>query len=866
MERRDVSDESTLSHVPAASSPDRVLEASPERFTPGTILGTRYRLVSSLGAGGMGEVYRADDMKLGQTVALKFIARRVAHRPGVLERIVREVRIGRQISHPNVCRVYDIAEVDDQHFIAMEFVDGEDLSSLLRRVGRLPEDKALEVARDLCAGLAAAHDGGVIHRDLKPGNVMIDGRGRVRITDFGLAVTAEDSERETIAGTPAYMAPEQLDGQAATEASDIYSLGLVLYELFTGERLYSGGVTDVIAAHRLPPRRPSMIVRTIAPAVERIILRCLEGKPADRPPSIRDIIAGLPGSNLGRRAMGGGETPSPRFIAAEETAVALPVARAWAYAALTLLLVIAIAALSRYSMLYRQAPLVSPHVLSSHARQVIAAAGYTPRERGTRYWFDKDITLLRMIARAVPSLDRKGVMAERSPLTFLYRDSPTSIVARGRGGDVTWNDPPLDVPGMNGVMLDSRGMLVRFVHVPLPGARATDAVGSWPEFFRSAGLPFGSFALADEEWIAPMDNDAKLAWRGIIPSGPDISVSVRAASLRGKPVYFEVLPTSVGAIPRPPVRTRAANATATATEQFTGVGAFAMVFTIGGIVAALVARRNLLRGRGDRGAARKLSVFVFTGLLAAGFLSADHTRNAGDEWGVVLGMVGNALFNAGAMWLFYIAVEPYVRRRQPELLISWFRVLAGRFRDPLVGRDVLVGCLFGAIIHLLYGHLLVVLPAWLGHAPLPNHAFPEKLAGGVWPLVSLGSLLASVPLQSVATLFIGSAIKSVTRSNALAILVMVVLGTLPNIGREMEAEVPFVAMAAAVYVGVIWKAGLLAGAVALFSSSWLNASLFVFDPASWLFLPTLFYVSVFVALVWWGLRAAAGTRPLLADL
>jgi serine/threonine-protein kinase len=330
-------------------------------------------------------------------------------------------------------------------------------------------------------------------------------------------------------------------------------------------------------------------------------------------------------------------------------------------------------------------------------------------------------------------------------------------------------------------------------------------------------------------------------------------------------VYFEVVPLAVGAVPRPAITAPAA--TATATEQFTGVSAFAVAFTVGLIIAAFVARQNLLRGRGDRSAARRLSAIVFLGLLAAGFLSADHTRNVAAEWGVVLGIVGNALFNAGAMWLFYIAVEPYVRRRQPELLISWFRVIGGRFRDPLVGRDVLLGCLFGAIVHLFYGHLLVVAPAWLGQAPpLPNHAFPEKLAGSIWPLVSLGALVASVPLQSVATLFIVSAIKSVTRSNIVALAVMIVVGTLTNIGREMETEVPFVAIGVTVYVLVVWKAGLLAGAVALFSSSWLNASVFVLDPASWLFLPTLFYVAVFVALVWWGLRAAAGTRPLVAHM
>src|ERR1043166_663066 len=143
-------------------------------LTPGTIIASRYRIVSLLGRGGMGEVYRADDLRLGQPVALKFVTVGANDRRAI-ERLYSEVRIGRQVSHPNVCRLHDIVEADGLRFIAMEYVDGEDLASLLRRVGRLPATKGVEVAREIASGLAAAHDRGIIHRDLKPGNVMIDG-------------------------------------------------------------------------------------------------------------------------------------------------------------------------------------------------------------------------------------------------------------------------------------------------------------------------------------------------------------------------------------------------------------------------------------------------------------------------------------------------------------------------------------------------------------------------------------------------------------------------------------------------------------------------------------------------------------------
>src|SRR5215213_2642174 len=199
------------------------------RFTPGTTLAGRYRIVSLLGRGGMGEVYRADDLKLGQPVALKFLPETLSADGAALARFHREVRVARQVSHRNVCRVYDIGEVDGQHFLSMEFIRGEELASLIRRIGRLPADKAVEISRQLCAGLAAAHDNKVLHRDLKPANVMIDSDGNVRITDFGLAGLAEEIHRDEVrAGTPAYMAPEQLEGSEVTIKSDIYSLGLVL--------------------------------------------------------------------------------------------------------------------------------------------------------------------------------------------------------------------------------------------------------------------------------------------------------------------------------------------------------------------------------------------------------------------------------------------------------------------------------------------------------------------------------------------------------------------------------------------------------------------------------------------------------------
>src|SRR6185295_7969138 len=217
-------------------------------------------------------VYKAEDLKLSQTVALKFLPEHFADNLEARERFFGEVRTARQVSHPNVCRVFDIGEVDGSQFLSMEFIDGDDLSSLLRRIGRLPPDKALEISRQLCAGLHAVHEAGLLHRDLKPANVMIDGRGKARLTDFGLAGLESELKEGAIAGTPAYMSPEQITGQELTTKSDIYSLGLVLYEIFTGKRAFAGDtINELIRQHRTTtPTNPSEHLKEIDPLVEQV--------------------------------------------------------------------------------------------------------------------------------------------------------------------------------------------------------------------------------------------------------------------------------------------------------------------------------------------------------------------------------------------------------------------------------------------------------------------------------------------------------------------------------------------------------------------------------------------------------------------
>lgn len=384
--------------MPVSQSPTEVM--SPQvtsssvdegRFLPGTVLAGRYRVIALLGRGGMGEVYRATDIKLGQAVALKFVSEAKAHDTRVQSRLLGEVRLARQVSHPNVCRVHDIGEIEGQPYISMEYVDGENLGALLRRIGRLPADKATEIGRKLCAGLAAAHDRGVLHRDLKPSNIMIDGRGQVLITDFGLAKLASEVRADDVrSGTPAYMSPEQLKGTGVSPASDIYALGLVLYEMFTGKPAFNAQtIPDLVRQQNESLiTNPAAVVKDIDPAVERVILRCLQPEQSNRPRSALAVAAALPGGDPLAAALAAGETPSPEMVAAAGEVDGLRVRTAVSLLALTAVSLIICGRLIPKFSLFSQVPFDhSPETLVLRSSDLLQRLGYSQPPNDTAYGF-----------------------------------------------------------------------------------------------------------------------------------------------------------------------------------------------------------------------------------------------------------------------------------------------------------------------------------------------------------------------------------------------------------------------------------------------------------------------------------------------
>jgi serine/threonine protein kinase len=256
-------------------------------------LGVRYEILGEAGHGSMGNVYKARDRETGETVALKLLKPEIASDQAMMHRFKNELLFARKITHKNVCRVYEFNRVAGIAYTSMEFVEGESLRSVLNRFGGLPHRKATDLALQICSGLKEAHAQGIVHRDLKPENVMIDGQGNVKIMDFGIARSMEAGTRLTgsMVGTPAYMAPEQVAGKPVDYRTDIYSLGLILYEMFTGVPAFSADNSIAVALKQMreDPAPPHEIEPNLPVATERVILKCLEKDPAKRFQSIADL-------------------------------------------------------------------------------------------------------------------------------------------------------------------------------------------------------------------------------------------------------------------------------------------------------------------------------------------------------------------------------------------------------------------------------------------------------------------------------------------------------------------------------------------------------------------------------------------------
>jgi len=264
-----------------SASHTETLETPREELTTGSTFAGRYQIIEELGEGGMGKVYKAQDIEIREKVALKLLKPEIATDEKTIERFRNELKFARKIAHRNVCKMYDLGEEKGTRYIIMEYVPGEDLKDTITRIGQLPIAKTVSIAKQVCEGLAEAHRAGVVHRDLKPQNIMIDKEGNVRIMDFGIARSVKVkgiTGAGVMIGTPEYMSPEQAEVKEIDQRSDIYSLGVILYEMATGRIPFEGETALSIAMkHKSKePKDPKEINAQIPEDLSRVILRCME--------------------------------------------------------------------------------------------------------------------------------------------------------------------------------------------------------------------------------------------------------------------------------------------------------------------------------------------------------------------------------------------------------------------------------------------------------------------------------------------------------------------------------------------------------------------------------------------------------------
>src|SRR5271165_2139539 len=840
------------------------------RFAAGQILAERYRIVALAGKGGMGEVYRAEDLRLGQLVAIKFLPQELSQDVSALARFHSEVRIARQISHPNVCRVFDIGDVDGVPFLSMEYVDGEDLASVVRRIGRLSPDKAIEVARQICAGVAAAHERGVIHRDLKPANVMLDGAGKIRIMDFGLAgIATAIHGAEIRAGTPAYMAPEQLEGREVTIKSDIYSLGLILYEILSGKRAFeASSLAELIKLREQSTlSNLSTLVKDLDPLVERVIQRCLAKDPAQRPISALQVAAALPGGDPLAAALAAGETPSPEMVAAAGATEGMNPRLGMALVATVVLGLLAYMFVADRFKMQNIAPLEKPpEVLLARAQEIIQQLGYSDVASDSAYGFSEQYDYLNYIQDhdKTPTRWQRLASDRPAPLLFWYRQSPRDMQAlrffnSDGAGLVTQSDPFPEVTGMITVMLDTRGRLIFFKRVP-PQLDAPEksplAPADWSALFAAAGMQQSSYSSAAPEWTPLLFADARAAWTRELADPPNVTERIEAAAYRGKPVYFDVLyPWDK------PNRDQAFQQTAH--QRY---AAIILVTLFAGIIVAsiVVVRRNRRLKRGDEAGSWRLGTFVLICLLLMWLLRAHHLASI-NEFNLVLMALAWAFLASSLARILYFALEPFVRRHDPHALIAWSRLLGGKIRDPLVGRDVLVGVTYGVLLSLFESSDNIILPLFGKLAPMPNYASGETLLG-VRPV--LGSIFYYTwvfVLYSLLIFFLIFLARLVVRKDWAVALVIVFLGAITNTGAEyFYLNFAFAALIwLSIYV-VLRRFGLLALVVGLVVQNMLVAFPMTSHLGRWYASGAIAGMAVIVALAVFALYNALAGQPIFS--
>jgi serine/threonine protein kinase len=826
-----------------------------QHWAPGTVLAGRYRVVAPIGRGGMGLVYRAEDLKLGETVALKFLPAALADDPVWLERFYGEVRTAREVTHPNVCRVHDLVEFRAEdgrelRFLTMEYVDGENLADLLRRFGRLPTDKAMELAGQITAALAAAHSKGVLHRDIKPANVMIDGRGQAKLADFGLAIAGDQAAATELAGTPGYIAPELLRGGATTGRSDLYALGLVLYELLTGRKAVKDGKVVTGSVREYAPEVPVV--------AERAVLQCLEADPAKRPVSAGAVLVAFPAKNALEAAMARGETPSPEMVADSADETPMELWKAWALVGtVAALIVLSWVAAGRGGFYAVKLPQLSPDEMRGRAQQYLRDFGYPTKGTVQRMVLVGNFPLLDWYSlHGTVEQKRTFQSSPQGSLLSWYQQAQSSNLMpeeTGRLSRVTVERPPADRVGAETAVVDSDGNLLAMAANPVGEASAKPRTMDWASVVKATGLDPASVTAATAEFTPAYAFDERRSWTGWYPGHPEHKVSVDAAAWQGRLNYLRV--------------TAPWNLEETLLTRRIADSAFLMLYPAAAMVGFVLAVYNMRRKRGDVKGATRLALFLLMISVVHFFLSEPvASHQFGDYLGSFFEHLAYGLYLGAFLWVAYVAIEPLTRKQVPQLLVGSTLVLQGRWRTVRVGREILVGTALGAGTATWFqaSHAL----QWGRWPGATLDVFPPQLLMGARAFLGdcsaniLGALLTAAEVTVLFTLFL-----AIFRKRWIAIsLVMVgVLAQADTRGGVLTALVVTAGLAVA-YAFVLLRVGLVALVVAGTVSWTSDTAVWPHDWSSWTVAETLWSAAIMLGVAGFGFWLAIGGQKPLGNL
>jgi Protein kinase domain len=711
---------------------------------------------------------------------------------------------------------------------------------------------------------------------------MLDGRGQVVITDFGLAGVADNIRgQEVRSGTPAYMAPEQLAGKEVSTRSDIYALGLVLYEVFTGKRAFAESTAKLVAHGDRTPSRPSSVVKDVDPIVEKVILRCLETEPSARPATALAVAAALPGGDPLAAALAAGETPSPQLVAASgETSGLRPRVAVACLLGVLAGLAAGMYLTIRYSAVERMHLEQTPEVLAHKAREILARVGYPEKAADSGFGFDYDTNFRDSVEndkKAPPNWDE--VIAGRPTiLQFWYRQSPDLLGPTDfhdvmlTPGIIDEEDPPSTLSGMVDMKLDAKGRLLYLQAIPpqkeSSPASAKQGVAAllpdWSSLFSAAEVDASKLQPAQPEWTSLAASDVRAAWTGVWP-GSNRPLRVEAAAWHGKPVFFAM----IGEWNKP---WRMVTPQSAGERKNRASNIISLLIVILMLVAgALLARRNYRHGRGDREGALRLARVMFT-LQMVLWLCRAHFVAGFQTFGYLMLAIAAALLWGGAMWMIYLALEPWIRRYWPQAIISWSRLISGQVRDAVVGRDILFGVTFGTLWILIFELTNIPLARMGASPPLSASAY---LLGG---RQALGQVLLQIPSSIFATLqffFLLLGLKMLVEY----LLKLVRLRTLPSnwiatilfvgifVGirslqsTHLAVDIPTIVLVYGVLVLIVLRFGLVPLAVGAFTADMFGSVPFTADFSQWYMTTTLLALLSVVALAGWGFYHSLGGEP-----